>query len=81
MWSKNDCSNEEFWLGNVTTCKIHAVNKMFLKFIKWWKMRNKEFYQRGQFDLMIFYIHIQNMLKSPLSPNGIKKLCTNVHII
>ena len=44
--------NEEFWLWNVTTCKIYAVNKMFLKFKKL-KMRNKEFYQIGQFDLMI----------------------------
>ena len=44
-------------------------------------MRNKEFYQRGQFDLMIFSAFGLNMLKKPLSPNGIKKMCTNVHII
>ena len=62
--------NEEFWLWNVTTCKIYAVNKMFLKFKKL-KMRNKEFYQIGQFDLMI----IPSCFGKFLSPKIKKKWC------
>ena len=46
---------------------------MFLKFIKW-KMRNKECYQRGQFDLMIFSAFGLNILIRPLSPKGDQKI-------